>query len=195
MWDDSLGAQGEWMIRRPFTTLSLLLCVAIVPLWARSYWVWNELEWWQVPREPAKVFNGDDPRRIFRIRSAGGHWSVGWIRFRPWLDPVTAADKDDAPTRWRFDHAFDFPPYGDVGGNVTGLRAMLFVDPRSGVVNSWGVILPFWPPATLLATLPLIAAARFTRRRRLISKGTCIVCGYDLRATPVRCPECGTAPN
>lgn len=42
--------------------------------------------------------------------------------------------------------------------------------------------------------LGMVPAALMRRRRRM-ARGLCGNCGYDLRATPDRCPECGTATN
>jgi hypothetical protein len=64
----------------------------------------------------------------------------------------------------------------------------------------------FWQaPCLALALLLSVLPARFisvllgqflraSGRRRLAARGRCPACGYDLCATPDRCPECGAVP-
>jgi hypothetical protein len=59
------------------------------------------------------------------------------------------------------------------------------------------VYVPHWGVVVLLAILPGIGLTRIVRRRRAVARAgrnLCRVCGYDLRATPGRCPECGKIP-
>jgi hypothetical protein len=60
------------------------------------------------------------------------------------------------------------------------------VIPRAAVLAGLAAL-----PAAWLATHRL--AAR--RRRRLVARGACAACGYDLRASPGRCPECGATAS
>jgi hypothetical protein len=53
----------------------------------------------------------------------------------------------------------------------------------------------WWSITTTLALMPLVWLTAFVRRalrrRQRQSRGLCRVCGYDLRASGGRCPECG----
>jgi hypothetical protein len=53
----------------------------------------------------------------------------------------------------------------------------------------------WWLIALLAALLPAVRLARFSatrlQLRRRLRAGLCPACGYDVRASPRRCPECG----
>jgi hypothetical protein len=60
---------------------------------------------------------------------------------------------------------------------------------RGGEFYNRGIAV-HWVLLALLSSAPTVAF--LVGRRRRISAGLCGVCGYDMRATPNRCPECGT---
>jgi hypothetical protein len=70
--------------------------------------------------------------------------------------------------------------------------------PRTlGRADYWSVSVPYRVPFTATAvpagaSLTIVWFRRRARRRRT-AKGLCPLCGYDLRASPSRCPECGSA--
>ena len=63
--------------------------------------------------------------------------------------------------------------------------------PSGQAWSMFRVVVPLWAVAAPLAVLPVVRAWRWRRRRAQRAAGLCLRCGYDLRATPGQCPECG----
>lgn len=78
---------------------------------------------------------------------------------------------------------------------------MIWIERPSSVYSNksiqW-VRVPCWFVAMLIATWSGLRIRRFVLdagRQARMAEGRCVKCGYDLRATPLCCPECGTVPG
>lgn len=74
-------------------------------------------------------------------------------------------------------------------------RAASAADTLAPPDSGWGFGFPAWLAFAVTFALPaarIVPIYRTLRRRRLRDAGLCERCGYDLRATTGRCPECGT---
>ena len=170
--------------------LSLLIFLAGLGVWVRSYFVRDlvvrQSEWIDptLAHSSAVLFFASRGRVVFGYdkiaqllpapQPAGlngpplpkGHIRWDWMR--------------DAPSslgvqRWfnKLGFGYNRRPYNKATGSET---------------YAW---IPCWFVMLLSATLPTIVFARARRARRRQRTGCCSRCGYDLRASPDRCPECG----
>ncbi|MDB5291010.1 MAG: hypothetical protein JWL69_2251 [Phycisphaerales bacterium] len=68
---------------------------------------------------------------------------------------------------------------------------------ENGVIayaNVTRTFVPYWAMAMLFAVLAIICLRIRSSGPRSFGEKVCFICGYDLRATPDQCPECGTVP-
>ena len=78
---------------------------------------------------------------------------------------------------------------GDVQVRRLGFRYLRIT---SDGMRRWNLVLPLWLLTCIAAAWPVSLWLRRREAARKLRLGMCPVCGYDLRATPDRCPECGT---
>jgi len=192
------------MLRRTISfgsALSLLLCAFIAALWVRSMYR-ADVAW--SPVGPRLFCDADSESGKIGLRILVGY---GWHEPPRWRSfPVDIYDGrfDGLPSigirtgefrRWR-----RFGMWGDYGLGRAVLEAdgtvkRLGEDPteaESGPMRYWAVEdVPLWVPWLVTSLLPLIRLFSMVRSARRRS-GACDTCGYDLLATPDRCPECGT---
>ena len=166
------------------TAVSLVLCAATVALWVRSYWVadrWNLTTGRGPPYRYSLAATWAGGACVTSAREyPDGRTYAGSLEAAPGLAwPHLLPGVQDRRVRWGF---------GRLGGR--------YVFTQDGVrLTSYpwsGIAFPLWAPAAAFAAIPLYRVARFAARRRRVRAGLCPACGYDLRATPEQCPECGT---
>ena len=178
------------MIRRTailaFVTLTVLsasLALSAAALWARSVWVMDSVYLerfgygWQatsvrgqliIVRRPATWKTKLVHRGAYSLAKGGQVFTS------------VALDKNEG-TKLKVGPFF----WGSLDASLP--PAARFMDMRGwkwmGIPHA-AIIVPF-------SILPALLIIRLGRQRRRRLRGQCRHCGYDLRASPERCPECG----
>ena len=164
--------------RRTVLVILTLLCIVTAALWVRSYW-WADSLMLGGQDRPNRVFSSV-PARLYFTSINGCLYSE---RFHWYSDKLTGKFDDYSPSDW-----FGFAVWSD---SIT-----LKIHPGMAPMSEWGLRMPYWFPILLTGSLPslgLVLVIRGRRReRRWGVEGRCRQCGYDLRASKDRCPECGT---
>jgi hypothetical protein len=147
---------------------SMLLCLATVVFWVRSYW-----------RFDAAYYIFDTPPSI-ALHSLRGAIEASLVS-------TSSQDKTLAPGL-----TLESDPGASFSLATEGRTLWGFYLGQNGQRRR--VSVPYWFVVFLFAILPSVRACAAGRSRRFRRAGRCLACGYDLRATTDRCPECGAAP-
>ncbi len=182
------------------TAASLLLSIAVSWLWVRGYKWYDDVGVVVTTTKP----EASGRERDYQLTSGLGVFTFGVTTYE-WTTPKDAVrEHKDGIRFWRNvldprgpgwsanPHGIDgfgfrqdaHTPRADIGGYSFRLRKLF--------VPSWFVLLIVSSFAAVRAVRAAVIAQRREGRRR---RGQCATCGYDLRASPDRCPECGASPH
>ena len=186
------------MFRVLFTLASavaLLVCAATMVLWVRSYWVTD----FYLGRNGPKTVLTQSSRGSVLLNSALVPQdrrvvpAYGYHRMTAAQSLHARAPHLGEPGVRHHGAWLGFSWFASDGG--VSRRKL----PNGHTVNMHflpmhEVAVPDWSLLLVFAALPvawLLLWWRDRGRRRRIERGLCARCGYDLRATTNRCPECG----
>ena len=181
------------------SALLLLICPVAVFGWARSY---ARVDVFEAIHRARRA--GDSTTDVYRISSGRGVVAVNFSGQRFFfLPPAYASQMPDydrsefvrttlAPDQFQL---HDRTIWQRLGFNAySGRDSALGRQGRLGSTNRyWGFRLPYWliVPVTGVGPWWYLRRLRQLRRRARTRRGLCAGCGYDLRASRERCPECG----
>ena len=169
------------MRRRIFiisVTLSAILLALALGMWIRTF----------VASDDARLGRWVAPNHLYLLHARwGGEFvHVEWSHTRfpmphPW------------PNTFEWEYT-SYPPGRQGLGSWVWWDHYLDQPSGGGAIEVWRVQVRPWLLAIPFIILPMIWAIRFVAHRRRWREGLCQRCGYDLRASPARCPECGAVP-
>jgi hypothetical protein len=189
-WRHRRDARPRLLIGLPgFCLVSL---VAVTGLWFRSGRRIDDLTWRTNAGSQWELASMSGKLRLMRIE--------GWPD--PFPTALTSVPNDPQhQAAWSIDQAIKTaprtmtpgPPVTAVAVRFAGFEYRRDAFParvwHRCTMSSW--TLPLWAIVTVLALPPAARLVSVSRHRRRAKRGLCTTCGYDLRHTPQRCPECG----
>lgn len=169
--------------------LSLLLCLGVCALWVWSYdksctLLFVRFMYTEPPRGDFTI-----PQDHFRVVSLfASRGRLGLATYESTQD--TAAEPADWPT-------FGFRHWVGDAENLIAPADTWWRRLGFSVQSLWkrsgpAAFVPMWFIAAVTGMPALSTGVDWFRRRHRFPAGHCKRCGYDLRASPERCPECGT---
>jgi hypothetical protein len=173
------------------TALSLLLAIAVAARWARSYTRVEDYIAWR--GGTTQILHSKDGRVWLEHwrgvnpvptipESSDVLWALWGTKNSIDGQPIVVGYSPPPPSQT---NGFGFVQYVMDVGALTGGR-------YTGSMHS--IAIPHWVIVGGALIAPIGWAVGSLRRHRWRRHGLCPRCGYDLRATPERCPECGRAP-
>lgn len=174
----------------------LVVALLASAVWVRSIWRLDQLQWDTDPR-PLPVVVGQAPMvwaHGYDIRSSAGGLLIFWSS--KWAPALNYRKPTGSSFSWVIE---DQPEYPYIGSQRARVRFQFggfeLSTQEWSFPTGWNrtrlVVMPLWFVIAVLGAPGVIMLTRDRRRRRRNKTGCCMKCGYDLRATPGRCPECG----